>query len=313
MTKSIEIYDLSCAAELADFLYWANNNPCQYSGYCSTSKNVILNDLKRGKADKTDLAVVSRQNGAINGAITCHINPTDFTADCCGPFIKDASDQELSEDLFTAMLAQIPEPIKLNFFFSEQNRICQQLMARIHAKNEGNELVMNLKREEFGDGGLHNKTDVYRVLQIKKRQYTAFSELHDEIFPDAYISGQGILSSIGVSRSIYVIENFDSVLAYGVLRFTPDAGSVAAEIIAVRKEYRGKGLGRQILEKMLIEAFQSTAINQVELVVESENHTAIRLYKKLGFSIKTINCSYSYQMRERLGQSQNNGISSELL
>jgi ribosomal protein S18 acetylase RimI-like enzyme len=56
-----------------------------------------------------------------------------------------------------------------------------------------------------------------------------------------------------------------------------------AEIgMGLMKEYRGKGIGRALLEK-LISAAPDRGLEKLELVVLADNESAIQLYKSVGF------------------------------
>ncbi len=291
----IKICVLSDIAEVADFMYWANNRSEQYSGFCSTNRQIIQSDLEHGLKSQTDLIVASCEAGAIDGVMTAHIDSAVQSADCCGPFVKDY-DLKQAEVLFEAMLTYLPRPMALQFFFSEQNNLCLELMKKKGAKNQGREMIMNLSLERCHENPYHYGLD--EVKPLSKAQNDSFISLHDHIFPESYVSGKDVVFSIGKSRSVYVIENEGIIRGYGVLRYTTKAKTVAAEIIAVRQEDRGKSYGKKILSKMLSEAFERDTVTAVELVVEAGNTAAIGLYTKMGFDVKMVNCGYVYQMSD---------------
>jgi len=53
--------------------------------------------------------------------------------------------------------------------------------------------------------------------------------------------------------------------------------------IAIKDGWRGRGLGRAMIEFMIKWAETAPRIERIELHVHSENHTAIHLYESLGF------------------------------
>lgn len=53
--------------------------------------------------------------------------------------------------------------------------------------------------------------------------------------------------------------------------------------MALLKQFRGQGLGTQLLNKVLIHA-KNIGLEKVELTVYTNNDAAIRLYKKCGFT-----------------------------
>jgi ribosomal protein S18 acetylase RimI-like enzyme len=54
--------------------------------------------------------------------------------------------------------------------------------------------------------------------------------------------------------------------------------------MAILKDHWGQGLGRKILSELILFA-KSAGYEQLELEVAAENHTAVSLYKSLGFVI----------------------------
>jgi RimJ/RimL family protein N-acetyltransferase len=58
------------------------------------------------------------------------------------------------------------------------------------------------------------------------------------------------------------------------------AGRLGMGVVAA---YRGKGIGRRLLEATLKKA-QAAGLTRIELEVFASNHTAIALYEKFGFS-----------------------------
>lgn len=61
--------------------------------------------------------------------------------------------------------------------------------------------------------------------------------------------------------------------------------------IAVQKEYRGRGLGRRLLEQLTIQAKQC-GCEQMFLEVREGNQTARRLYQSFGFAEIAIRKNY---------------------
>ncbi|MEA3431425.1 MAG: GNAT family N-acetyltransferase [candidate division WOR-3 bacterium] len=54
--------------------------------------------------------------------------------------------------------------------------------------------------------------------------------------------------------------------------------------IAVLPDYRGKGIGAQLMEKMIL-YIKSKRGKELKLYVDAHNANAIELYKKLGFTV----------------------------
>ena len=83
----------------------------------------------------------------------------------------------------------------------------------------------------------------------------------------------------------YVIEGEDGIRGYTMLAksFSTEFGKpcVWIEDLYVKDEYRGKGIGHELLD-FVIEKYADCVLR---LEAEAENERAIRLYEKCGFSV----------------------------
>ena len=62
----------------------------------------------------------------------------------------------------------------------------------------------------------------------------------------------------------------------------------------VLEEYRGKGIGKKLMETMM-DAFKEKGINNFELYALNNNENALKFYEKLGF--KKYNVQMLYQKK----------------
>lgn len=70
------------------------------------------------------------------------------------------------------------------------------------------------------------------------------------------------------------------------LRFNGELGGI--QNVAVLPQFRNQGLGTALVLKAL-QGFSNAGLKKVSLEVTAENHTAIQLYKRVGFEIaKTV-------------------------
>lgn len=56
--------------------------------------------------------------------------------------------------------------------------------------------------------------------------------------------------------------------------------------ISIRSKYRGMGLGKQAIKKILEIGFYELNLNKIYLDVLSKNESAIKLYEKIGFKLE---------------------------
>jgi len=107
--------------------------------------------------------------------------------------------------------------------------------------------------EEFGDP----KKDIQKAIDYSLKEFSSFGGFTMLIMEDNVIVGVTIINQTGMGG--YIPEN---ILVY----------------IATHKDYRGKGLGRKLMQKAI-----DYSKGDIALHVEA-NNPAIHLYKKLGFT-----------------------------
>jgi ribosomal protein S18 acetylase RimI-like enzyme len=136
--------------------------------------------------------------------------------------------------------------------------------------------------------------------QSVRRIMNQVQEMHVAWRPDIYKSNENLISK----------DIFDIMVNSGNL-FVADAGGTVAgvlevvykhiespahvtrdviliESMAVDSKFRGKGIGHQFFEKVK-ELKYISGSDGIELVVNSKNHAAYEMYKKYGFTEKSIN------------------------
>lgn len=86
-----------------------------------------------------------------------------------------------------------------------------------------------------------------------------------------------------------VVEVEGRVAAYGGMWLILDEGHVTN--IAVHPDFRGRHLGRKIMEVLMDEVRQRRLL-RMTLEVRKQNHVAITLYKDLGFLLAGIRPGY---------------------
>lgn len=107
--------------------------------------------------------------------------------------------------------------------------------------------------QEFGDP----KKDIQKAIEYAVKEFTSFGGFVMLLKEDATIVGATVINQTGMGGYIP-----DNILVY----------------IATHQEYRGKGLGKTLMQKAI-----SHADGDIALHVEASN-PAIHLYEKLGFT-----------------------------
>ena len=81
---------------------------------------------------------------------------------------------------------------------------------------------------------------------------------------------------------------FDDADLVGTVRLIPRSGPKLAHcadvvFLYVRADRQREGIGRALLERLIVEAGRIDGLEQLELSVSSDSRAAMRLYEKMGF------------------------------
>ena len=80
----------------------------------------------------------------------------------------------------------------------------------------------------------------------------------------------------------YLVSNGEGFIATARSRFLEDKETAKIERVAVLKEARGKGVGRQLMDYILNDLYTYPHLKTIKL---GSQNTAIGFYQKLGFQI----------------------------
>ncbi|MCR5754771.1 MAG: GNAT family N-acetyltransferase [Acetatifactor sp.] len=140
------------------------------------------------------------------------------------------------------------------------------------------------------------KSDFFAVRNIMNQ----VQELHVEWRPDIYKSNDDLISQelFGLmldSGNLYVADvdgKVSGVLGVAYKHFESPAhitrNVIFIDSMAVESDFRGKGIGHLFFEKVK-ELKAVSGADAIELQVNAKNYAAFEMYKKYGFTEKSIN------------------------
>lgn len=127
------------------------------------------------------------------------------------------------------------------------------------------------------------------IRKINKQDATAVSLIEKECFSVPW-NEKNILSEIELPETYFIIaECGETIVGYGSMRCTKETSDI--NNIAVKSEFRKKGIGKSLLEGLIDES-KSRGIDEMFLEVRSSNIPAISLYKSMGFKEIHIRKNY---------------------
>ena len=116
---------------------------------------------------------------------------------------------------------------------------------------------------------------------MSENDLESICEIENKCFLDAWSADQFKTALNGKTQKIMILENEGVIAGFGVIMTVLDECEVLR--IAVKKEFRRKGMGSVLLDSMLEEGRKSGA-GIFYLEVRSSNDPARRLYEKKGFT-----------------------------
>lgn len=138
----------------------------------------------------------------------------------------------------------------------------------------------------------------YPVVPIELRHIESFGDCVGEVARERHFlaivdgfSAEQNAQWVAVNRArgnpLYVALDGERVIGWCEIRreMLPGREHSATLGIGVRAAYRGKGLGRRLIDAAISDAWRQ-GISRIELWVRSPNAVAIHLYQKVGFVLE---------------------------
>ena len=266
--------------ELSAFIAEVNRESKNHTGYCGSDRNEIQKTLKEDFSDLEleDSFIVMYENNQLVAALGFDIDSNKQSAEIWGPFILN-SDQwsEKTNKLWNEFMKKTEsKKIKTYFaFYHEENKKGRMWMEALKAKETGKHQILVSKTEVTNGEILEDISPPFFEEVIK---------LHDEVFPETYLSGAEMISNLNEEKHLLIIPDGDQTIqGYIYLEGDRVFQEGNLDFIAVAREHRKKGLGKRLVQAGLTYLYENMNVSEVSLCVNGNNKKAINLYKNSGF------------------------------
>lgn len=153
--------------------------------------------------------------------------------------------------------------------------------AHLYAEAFGNKFIYLLGDTDVVANLLENELNLNMALAALNHQYELLGicgfQLGNQSFTN--ISVQSMVKLFGVFRGL----SQSALMAVLLHRAPKNKQQLLMDGIAVHRDYRGKGIGRQLLRELEFLA-KAEGKNSIRLDVIDQNAKAKRLYEQIGFS-----------------------------
>lgn len=283
---------------------------------------------KAERVETSGLEAWGPEKERLAGVLCWHVDEEKLRTDCA--LLMD-SRCENYEEAAKALVREAQrgqrEGMRYYFYFPGENERCGRFLENLRAHREENEYLLLLQREAWEKRGCSNcgeketgkvsdtsekdsgdvsgtrkkegsgtsvsekKPSAVEIRVLPGERYAEYIALHDSIFPDIYISGQDVIADVGKNHHVFVLLEEERIAAFSVL-CTHGNRRATAELIGVKEDKRGQGYGRAVLSYLAFWAFGLMGMEALDLIVDSGNEKALRLYLDFGFQMECENRCY---------------------
>lgn len=285
MIKKCTIENLARCVEIA---YAQNSRPQSRCAYCPSAAEDIQKEFEAMIKAPGCMVAGYFADEKLVGVLGCFYNPDNGWVDFVGPFIDGGWNRDAAKGMVLFALSELVKAERFNFYFNAKNKNCHDLMKLLPARRGDNEYILQLNKEDYSPQKINA-----RVVDYTDEYERDVVQLHDEMFPDIYVTGREIVDTIGKGRRVFcALDESGGFVGYGVLNDSDGSRHLIAEIFAVKAQQRGKGYGWALLNRVADTAFCDNGGDSVELVVDRLNTRARKLYDSCGFKLKVENEAY---------------------
>ena len=143
---------------------------------------------------------------------------------------------------------------------------------------------------------LAEKNDYESVIRIMSQVQDMHVAWRPDIYkPNENLIPEGVFKKIIENGTFYVAEENATVVGILEIEFRHVEGPshvtrdfIFIDSMAIDEDYRGRGIGHQMFD-FLKELKKEKRLDGIELQVNARNYAAYEMYKKYGFTEKSIN------------------------
>lgn len=198
-----------------------------------------------------------------------------------GPLVAGELDYApVAAELLRALCDELPPPVtRLDVFVSER---WAEGLAFFRAQGFGGEAVF----DEFAADAPPAPAPLprgVRLVAAQRRWRQTIGALHDEEFPSAYVTADGLFAPDADDVLTRIALAGEEPAGYVRVHLDPQWQEGYVDFLAVRPAFRGLGIGRALLTEALRWSFAQPGTRAVSLTVRKDRQAARALYASAGF------------------------------
>ncbi|NOK61189.1 MAG: GNAT family N-acetyltransferase [Chloroflexi bacterium AL-W] len=273
--------------QLAAWLADLNQQPQHHIGYLGTEPAEIAQSIQDFDVLPHKAWIVAHAGQELVGALGFDIDLDAGRTWLYGPFANHSDWPTVADGLWSNLQPLLPQiTLEHELFCNEQHANCIAFAERHGFRQHSHDFIWNFHR------GLLAQLSETTAEVLTELYYEAVCNLHDQIFPGTYYSGQEILNRLNDQRRMFIATDNGQLLGYAYVEVEPAFGDGSIEFIGVDNAARGRGIGSQLMAASLQWMFSFETVQEINLTVNAENQRALGLYRRVGFQHAHTMCSF---------------------
>ncbi|HUN21996.1 MAG TPA: N-acetyltransferase [Anaerolineales bacterium] len=244
------------------------------------------------------LFVLARENSQLLGCLGCEFDRDSARGWLRGPLLTGGADFSLAETLLQQVLLHLPSEIqRVDAFIHSANPVTQAFY-----RQQGFQRIRAVYVYQASKANPMPPSAISPCITLQPQSQPdlaeQFCQLHDQIFPQVYISGHAILTQLDDTHRIELALQTGQVVGYCYHTADFNAQEGYIEYLGVAPAARGQGWGQKLLSSALNLHFNHFGLEQTSLTVDEENSNAQSLYERVGFRLETSGVNWRKELGE---------------
>jgi ribosomal protein S18 acetylase RimI-like enzyme len=280
--------------ELINFVARLNSEDVHHIGFFGEGEADIRSSLAECAIPPAEGFFLAYDGDRLVGVFGIDINPEIGRAWLFGPLIEHGNWQSLADDLYSVCLNILPVSIhEQDLFCDSQNKNIKIFAERHDFPLRSETAVLALERENY-TSSMFSK-EPFQIIKFDDKYFQQFEQLHSQLFPTTYYTAKQIVEKLDTTRRLFIALENNSLRGYHFCKVEADARLGYIDFIGVDLDARGRKLGYRLLGAGLDWMFSFTEIDTINLTVNTDNSSALKLYEKFGFTTKRVMRGYRKQ------------------
>ena len=280
--------------ELINFVVRLNSDDAHHIGFFGEGEADVRSSLAECVIPPAEGFFLAYDGNQLVGVFGVDINPEIGRAWLLGPLIEHASWQSLADELYDACSKIIPAGIH------EQDLFCdvQNINIKTFAERQGFPLrsetaVLTLERVNYKKTGSSETS--FSVVDYVPAFFEQFEALHNLLFPKTYFTAHQIIEKLDNTHRLFLALENGSLKGYHFCKVESDARLGYVDFIGVDSSVRSRGLGSVLLAEGLDWMLSFPETDKINLTVNADNVSALKLYANFGFVTERVMRGYRKQ------------------